>query len=60
MRIGFDHIFQVWRVLFHDQLISIDGVFSWDSKKQLHRDLARKGLALKGNKVVVIRETISG
>lgn len=59
MRIAFDHIFSVWRVLFHSQLISIDGVLSWESKKQLHKDLARKGLALKGTKIVVIRETIS-
>lgn len=59
MRIGFDPIFQVWRTYFHSQIVSIDGVFSWDSKKQLHKDLARKGLAVKGNKIVVIRETFS-
>ena len=59
MRIGFDPIFQVWRTYFHSQIVSIDGVFFWDSKKQLHKDLARKGLAVQGNKIVVIRETFS-
>lgn len=59
MRIALDRVAQVWRIVFGTQLIDIDGVRSWDSKKQLHKDLARKGLALKGTKIVVIRETIS-
>jgi len=59
MRIALDRVAQVWRIVFGTQLIDIDGVRSWDSKKQLHKDLARKGLALKGTKIVVIRETFS-
>ena len=59
MRITLDRVAQVWRIVFGTQLIDIDGVRSWDSKKQLHKDLARKGLALKGTKIVVIGETFS-